>query len=194
MREAKVKRETKETQVRVEINLDGEGKSDIDSGIPFFDHMLTLFSRHGFFDLKISASGDIEVDFHHTVEDVGICMGEALKKALGDKSGIKRYGWAILPMDESLSLVSVDISGRPQFVYRVDLPKEKVGGFDTELIPVFFHALTVHSGITLHINLLYGDNLHHSIESVFKAFGKSLSMAVSKEEREKSIPSTKGIL
>ncbi len=194
MREAEVKRETKETQVRVEINLDGEGKSEINSGIPFFDHMLTLFSRHGFFDLGISATGDIEVDFHHTVEDVGICLGEALKKALGDKSGIKRYGWAILPMDESLALVSIDISGRPQFVYRVDLPKEKVGGFDTELIPVFFQAFAVHSGITLHINLLYGENLHHSAEAIFKAFGKALSMAVSKEEREKSIPSTKGIL
>ena len=194
MREAKFKRKTKETQIEIAINLDGEGNSKVSTSIPFFDHMLTLFSRHGFFDLEIFAKGDIEVDFHHTVEDIGICLGETLKKALGDKAGIKRYGWAIVPMDESLSLVSIDISGRPHLIYRADLPREKVGGFDTELVPVFFHALTVHSGITLHINLFYGENMHHAIESIFKAFAKALSMAVSKEKREKGIPSTKGVL
>lgn len=194
MRLGKFDRKTKETEVKVEIDLDGEGKSDISTGIPFFDHMLNLFTRHGLFDLKIKAKGDIEVDFHHTVEDVGICMGEAFSKALGSKIGIKRFGYAVIPMDESLSLVSIDISGRPKLVYKVNLPKEKVGNFDIELIPVFFEAFSIHSGITSHINLFYGENLHHSIESIFKAFGKALSMAVSIEEREKGIPSTKGIL
>ena len=178
----------------MEINLDGKGEAEIRTGIPFFDHMLELFSRHGLFDLKIEAQGDIEVDFHHTVEDVGITLGESFKEALGDKKGITRYGWAFIPMDESLSQVVVDISSRPQLVFKGELRKEKVGSFDTELLPVFLEAFALHAGLTLHVNIFYGENLHHMIESVFKALGRALRMAVKIDEREKGIPSTKGIL
>ena len=194
MRKVKKERVSKETKVFVEINLDGKGEAEIRTGIPFFDHMLELFSRHGLFDLKIEAQGDIEVDFHHTVEDVGITLGESFKEALGDKKGITRYGWAFIPMDESLSQVVVDISSRPQLVFKGELRKEKVGSFDTELLPVFLEAFALHAGLTLHVNIFYGENLHHMIESVFKALGRALRMAVKIDEREKGIPSTKGIL
>ncbi|MCD6521524.1 imidazoleglycerol-phosphate dehydratase HisB [Candidatus Calescamantes bacterium] len=194
MRKAKKERVSKETKVFVEINLDGRGEAKIKTGIPFFDHMLELFSRHGLFDLKIEAQGDIEVDFHHTVEDVGITLGESFKEALGDKKGITRYGWAFIPMDESLSQVVVDISSRPQLIFKGELRKEKVGSFDTELLPVFLEAFAVHAGLTLHVNIFYGENLHHMIESVFKALGRALRMAVKIDERERGIPSTKGIL
>ncbi|MCX7770101.1 MAG: imidazoleglycerol-phosphate dehydratase HisB [Proteobacteria bacterium] len=188
-----IKRTTKETEVLIKINIYGTGKSLISSGIPFFDHMLTLFSRHGFFDMELKAVGDVEVDFHHTVEDIGIVLGEAFKKSLGDLKSIRRFGFFKLPMDEALAEVVCDISGRPTLIYNVSLPHGKVGDFDIELIESFFKGFVDHCGITLHINLIYGKNTHHCIEAIFKAFAKSLSMAIEKEPRY-DIPSTKGVL
>ncbi len=194
MRKGKFSRETKETEVRVELDIDGEGKGEISTGIPFFDHMLELLSRHSLFDLRVEAEGDLEVDFHHTVEDVGITLGRAFREALGDKKGISRYGWAIIPMDEALSMVAVDVSSRPGLVFKGEIKREKVGGFDAELLPVFLKSFSDHAGITLHVWVMYGDNLHHVMESVFKALGKALRMAVSFDPREKGLPSTKGLL
>ena len=194
MRKGKFSRETKETEVRVELDIDGEGKGEISTGIPFFDHMLELLSRHSLFDLRVEAEGDLEVDFHHTVEDVGITLGRAFWEALGDKKGISRYGWAIIPMDEALSMVAVDVSSRPGLVFKGEIKREKVGGFDAELLPVFLKSFSDHAGITLHVWVMYGDNLHHVMESVFKALGKALRMAVSFDPREKGLPSTKGLL
>ncbi|SET05285.1 imidazoleglycerol-phosphate dehydratase [Salinibacillus kushneri] len=194
MRTATLSRETAETQIRVALNIDGTGKSDIDTGIGFFNHMLILFSNHGFLDLEIDCQGDIEVDFHHTVEDVGIVLGQAFKEALGDKKGITRYATEHSPMDEALSMITLDISNRPYLHFQVDMPVEKVGPFDTELVEEFFRAFVNHAGVTLHINLLYGKNGHHIIESIFKGFGRIVDEATAVQERIHGVRSTKGML
>ncbi|MGA2192646.1 MAG: imidazoleglycerol-phosphate dehydratase HisB [Nitrospirota bacterium] len=193
-RKARVERNTQETRVMLSLNLDGTGKYKVDTSIPFLDHMLSLMARHGHFDLTVKASGDIDVDYHHTVEDVGIVLGQALKQALGDMKGIRRFGQAKVPMDEALAEAVVDISGRPGLVYNVELPKGKVGEFDVELAYDFFKALTNHAGLTLHINVAYGDNLHHIIEAIFKAFGRAMDQAAGMDSRSAGVPSTKGVL
>jgi len=185
---------TLETEIEVKMNLDGKGISNLQTEIYFLNHMLTLFARHGFFDLELKARGDLEVDYHHTVEDIGICLGEAIKKALQDKKGIKRYGFTILPMDESLVQVALDLSGRGQLIYRVQFGQERVGSFEVGLVEDFFKALSYHAGMTLHINLFYGKNSHHIIEAIFKAFGRALNEAIRKDDRIDDIPSTKGII
>lgn len=186
-------RKTKETEIKVKIKLTGEGKSLIETGIPFFDHMLTLFAKHSFFDIEISAKGDIDIDYHHTVEDVGITLGMAFKEAVGDGYGIKRYGYFVLPMDEALAEAVVDICGRTNLIYNVKIQNGKIGQFDTELAEAFFKGFVDHAFLTLHLTLRYGKNMHHSIEALFKAFAKALSMAVEKEGRH-AIPSTKGVI
>ncbi len=193
-RAAEVKRKTSETDISLKFDLDGEGRSNVDSGIPFLDHMLTLFTAHGFFDLTLKAKGDIEVDFHHTVEDIGICLGDALQETLGKKEGIRRYGQAIVPMDEALCVAAVDISNRPFLVYNVKVKQSKVGLFDTQLVPEFLRAFANHGGITLHVNVMYGRNAHHIVEAVFKALGRALDMATSIEDRMGGVASTKGLL
>lgn len=193
-RKGRTERVTSEVKVEVEINLDGEGNFDIDTGIPFFDHMLAQFSRHGYFDLDIKAVGDIEVDFHHTVEDVGLALGDAFLKALGDKKSITRFGEAFVPFDETLAFASVDLSGRPYLVYNVAVPKTKIGEFDVELGEEFFKSFSNTLLCNLHIELKYGDNLHHVIEAVFKAVGRALDKASSIDPRSSSVPSTKGTL
>ena len=193
-RKAKVKRKTSEVDVTVEINLDGSGNYQISTGVAFFDHMLEQFAKHGLFDLTVKAKGDIEIDYHHTVEDVGITLGEAIGKALGDKKGITRFGHAYVPFDESLVFAAVDLSGRPYCVYNVQTPKSKVGEFDTELAEEFFKSLTNSLKCNLHIELKYGDNLHHIIEATFKAVTRALDKATSVDLRSKTIPSTKGML
>ncbi len=195
MRTGSIKRKTKETDISVELNIDGKGKSDINTGCGFLDHMLTLFASHGLFDLKVSCKGDCEVDFHHTTEDIGIALGAAFLQAMGDKKGIARYGSKILPMDESLILSSVDISGRGMLVYDVLIPTEKVGDFDTELVREFFVAFASNANLTLHIRSICGDNSHHVIEGAFKSVSRSLCDALSFDERRAGqIPSTKGAL
>ena len=191
---AEIKRTTKETDISLVLDIDGTGKFDIDTGIGFLDHMLTLFSRHGFFDLKLKAIGDIEVDYHHTVEDVGICLGDAVAKACGDKAGIRRFGNSTIPMGESLATVIIDLCDRPFLVFNVPLEKHKVGNFDVELVEEFFHGFTNHCGATLHINLAYGSNTHHIVEAIFKALGRALDQATSKDERIQGVLSTKGSL
>ncbi|OGV99276.1 MAG: imidazoleglycerol-phosphate dehydratase [Nitrospinae bacterium RIFCSPLOWO2_02_39_17] len=193
-REAEVKRKTRETDIKVSLKLNGTGEYKINTTIPFLDHMLSQIAKHGLFDIEIEAKGDTEVDYHHTVEDVGIALGDAFKKALGEKEGIKRYGHAVIPLNEALSMVAVDISGRPYIVYNVAIPKEKVGEFDAELTEEFFRAFANSSGMSLHINLMYGNNLHHIVESIFKAAARALDEATSLDERVKGIPSTKGKL
>ncbi|NOX19652.1 MAG: imidazoleglycerol-phosphate dehydratase HisB [Nitrospirae bacterium] len=192
MRKAKLRRKTNETDVDIAINLDGKGKCDIQTSIPFVDHMLTLMCYHGGFDLTVKATGDVEVDYHHLMEDIGITLGQALNKALGDKTGIRRYGFARVPMDESLSEVVVDISGRAYLVYNVKKRSGHLKDLPVSLFEDFFRALTNHAMITLHINLLYGRDLHHIYESIFKAFGRALKEATTVEG--KRIPSTKGKL
>jgi imidazoleglycerol-phosphate dehydratase len=195
MRTAKVDRKTKETDINVTINLDGEGKYTIDTSIPFLDHMLSLMCKHGLFDLKIKAKGDIDVDYHHTVEDIGIVLGKAIKQALVDMKGISRFGQASVPMDEALSTVSLDISGRPYLVYKVEFPKKsKIKNFDPDLIEDFLQAFVSNSSITLHVESLYGRNTHHIIEAIFKALGRALKQAVKIDPRIKGIPSTKKVL
>ncbi len=195
MRTAKVERKTKETDIKVAINLDGEGKYAIDTSIPFFDHMLSLMCKHGIFDIRLKAKGDIDVDYHHTVEDIGIVLGKAVKQALGNMKGISRYGQASVPMDESLASVSLDISGRPYLVYKVEFPKRsKIKEFETDLIEDFLQAFVSHSGITLHVSVPYGRNMHHIIEALFKAIGRALRSAVSIDTRMKGVPTTKGKL
>ncbi len=192
MRKAKVERKTSETEVKINLNLDGEGKYSIDTSIPFLDHMLSLMCKHGLFDLNIKAKGDLEVDDHHTVEDVGIVLGKAFKQAIGDKKGISRYGEASVPMDEALASVSLDISGRPYLVYKVELNKKrKIKNFDTDLVEDFLQAFVSNSGITLHVSAPYGRNAHHIIEAIFKAMGRALRQAVAIDLRVKGIPSTK---
>ena len=191
-RKATIKRETSETKIALSLELDGKGKGEVKSPIGLLNHMLNLFAKHGLFNLKIVACGDIEVDQHHLSEDLGICLGEAIKKALGDKKGICRFGFAMLPMDEALVAISIDISGRPFLSYNVPKRRRK-GEFDTELLEEFFKGLVNHSGITLHINLLYGENLHHIIEAIFKGLARTLDQATKIDQRIKSsIPSTKG--
>jgi imidazoleglycerol-phosphate dehydratase len=194
-RSAKIDRKTKETDIEIELNIDGKGLAEIKTGIPFFNHMLSLMAAHGFIDIRLSAKGDTEVDYHHTVEDLGICIGTAISKALGDKKGIRRYGQATVPMDESLASVVIDISNRPLLAYRVSIRESKTGNFDVRLLKEFFRALVNYSGITMHVDLLSGKDPHHVAESIFKAFGRALDMATRIEERlEGNIPSTKGIL
>jgi len=194
MRKAKVKRKTKETEITVEINVDGSGNSDIETSIPFLDHMLELLAQHGLFDITLKAKGDIEVDYHHTVEDIGICLGECFKKALGDFKGIKRYGESTVPMDESLGSIVLDVCNRPSLIFNTPLVKGKVGTFDIELVKEFFNAFAQKSGISLHINVPYGDNAHHIIESIFKAFARALDMASTVDKRITGVMSTKGKL
>lgn len=193
-RTAIVERETKETQIRMELNLDGSGKNKISTGIPFFDHMLTLFSVHGFFDFYIDATGDIDVDFHHTIEDVGLVMGDAFDKALGDRKGIKRFGHAVTPMDDALSCVATDLSKRPFLVYNIP-PKTDVGGNNfTSLTKEFLRAFSNRGGMNLHVNVLYGENEHHVLESIFKTMARALDQATSFEGRLTDIRSSKGVL
>lgn len=192
-RESVINRKTKETNIEVELNLDGTGKTEIETGIPFLNHMLDLFGKHGLFDLKVTAQGDLDVDSHHTVEDVGICLGQTLRQALGDKKGINRYGFAIVPMDEALALASIDISGRASLVYEVDAPIELIGTFDTSLVHEFMHAFVNHAAITLHLKSLAGKNSHHILEAIFKALARALDMATAIDARRADeVPSTKG--
>jgi imidazoleglycerol-phosphate dehydratase len=193
-RKASVERVTSEVKVKVDINLDGKGSFNVETGIPFFDHMLSQLARHGYFDLKVSAIGDLEVDFHHTVEDVGLALGEAFLKALGDKKSIARFGEAFVPFDETLAFASVDLSGRPYLVYRAKVPKSKVGEFDLELGEEFFKSFSNTLMCNLHIELKYGDNLHHMIEAIFKAVGRALDKASAIDSRSAEVPSTKGKL
>ncbi|MBR3835669.1 MAG: imidazoleglycerol-phosphate dehydratase HisB [Clostridia bacterium] len=195
MRTSEIKRDTAETKIALTLVLDGTGKSDIQTGCGFLDHMLTLFAKHGRFDLTVDCDGDIDVDDHHTVEDIGICLGKAFSEALGDKKGIVRYGNFILPMDEALIMCAVDISGRDYLAYRLEIPTQKVGTFDTELVEEFMLAFTRNAGLTLHINQLSGTNSHHIIEGTFKCLARTLRQAVNIDEKFKDeIPSTKGVL
>lgn len=187
-----VNRTTKETDISMEFNLDGSGKAQIETGVGFFNHMLDSFTRHGFFDLKLTVKGDLYVDSHHTVEDTGIVLGQAIKNALGDKQGIKRYGSFILPMDETLVLCAVDLSGRPYFVYDLEFSSDKVGYMETELVKEFFYAVSYSAGMNLHIKMLSGGNDHHIIEAAFKAFAKALDEACTYDERIQGVLSTKG--
>jgi len=195
VRVSSIARKTAETDINLKINLDGEGKSVIDTGCGFLDHMLTLFAKHGRFDLEVKCVGDIEVDYHHTVEDIGIVLGSAIKEALGDMRGIKRYASFILPMDETLIMSAVDISGRSHLVYNLKIPTEKVGDFDTELAKEFFISVVRNADITLHINQIEGENSHHIIEGTFKSVARSLKAAVELDQKYiNEIPSTKGVL
>jgi imidazoleglycerol-phosphate dehydratase len=187
-------RQTRETRIRVELDLDGTGKSSVETGVGFFDHMLDLLARHSLIDLTISAEGDLQVDAHHTVEDVGIVLGQTLDKALGDKAGIGRYGWAIVPMDESLAQAAVDLSGRPAVVFRAEFPGESIGGFPAELVGEFFRALANSARMNLHVVVPYGTNNHHISEAIFKAVARALRQAVAIDSRTQGVPSTKGTL
>ena len=193
-RKAEITRKTKETDISIELNIDGKGDSEINTGIGFFDHMLTLLARHGLLDLKISAKGDLEVDYHHTVEDVGICFGKAIAKACGEKFGIKRFGNSTIPMEESLVSVTIDLCDRPFLVFNVNFDKPKVGNFDVELVEEFFIAFANNSGATIHVNMAYGSNNHHIIEAIFKALGKAIDQATSIDDRIQGVLSTKGTL
>lgn len=193
-RSALIERRTRETDVSVRLTLDGSGSCTVGTGVGFFDHMLELLAAHGRFDLEVRASGDLQTGGHHTVEDVGICLGSALSEALGDKRGLVRYGSVQLPMDEALALVSLDISGRPFLAYNVDLSHTSIGGFDTDLALEFFQAFVNNARATLHIRLLAGSNPHHIIEAVFKGFGRALDQATALDPRVESVPSTKGVL
>jgi len=194
MRRAEISRNTSETDIDLTLDLDGGGNKEIETGVGFLNHMLELFARHGLFDLELKAEGDLEIDGHHTVEDIGICLGKAIDEAIGDKAGIKRYGTEYVPMDEALVMVSLDLSGRAYLNYELDLPQEKVGEFDTELVLEFMRALAFNGGITLHIRQLAGENAHHIIEATFKALGRALRKAVEKDERITGVMSTKGKL
>lgn len=194
MRQAELKRQTAETDITAQLCLDGQGTAAVNTGIGFFDHMLILFAKHGLFDLSLTAKGDLAVDGHHTVEDAGIVLGQLLRQCFGDKQGIKRYGTALVPMDEALALVALDISGRPLLVYDLPVPAEMVGTFATELTEEFFRAVAVNAGLTLHIRLMAGKNSHHMIEAVFKAFGRALDEATSYDDRIRGVLSTKGML
>ena len=193
-RPSHVKRSTSETQIEVKLNLDGSGIQEIKTPVPFLDHMLSQLARHGYFDLTIKAEGDTHIDFHHTVEDVGIAVGQAFKEALGDKKGIRRFSEANVPLNEALAQCIIDISGRAFFVFNVELPKAKLGEFDVELVPEFFQAFSANSGITLHLNSPYWNNLHHITEALFKSFARALDSACSLDSRTSEVPSTKGTL
>ena len=191
---ASVERNTTETQINVEFGLDGLGRGHVQTTIPFLDHMLQLLSKHGFFDLTVQAKGDTEIDDHHTVEDIGIVLGEALKQALGTKEGIRRFGWASVPLDETLAQVTIDLSGRPYLVYHVELPQRRIKSFDLGLFEDFFQAFVTHGGLNLHVNVPYGRNPHHIMEAIFKALAKALDQATSTDERVTGVLSTKGKL
>jgi imidazoleglycerol-phosphate dehydratase len=193
-RSGQVHRRTKETDINMNLALDGQGVVDIASGVSFIDHMLTLFAVHGFFNLRVKGSGDVEIDDHHTVEDLGICLGQCFKKALGDLSGISRYGCSTIPMDEALARVAVDISNRPYLYYAATIKDQKVGSFDTSLVKEFLRAFSQHGGITLHVEVLHGENAHHIIEAIFKALGRALGQASSMDERVRGPLSSKGSL
>jgi len=193
-RTATLQRTTKETDIRLTLALDGSGKTAIRTGVGFLDHMLTLFAVHGFFDLDITAQGDVEVDDHHTVEDVGICLGQAFARALGDKAGVRRYGHAYVPMDEALARVCIDCSNRPFLQYQVELKENKIGNFDAPLAKEFLRALSLHAGLTLHVALLHGENGHHILEAIFKALGQALAAAVMPDPRISGQLSSKGVL
>lgn len=194
LRKAEVKRDTFETKIEMSLDIDGKGKNEISTGIGFFDHMLTHISKHGFFDLQVKADGDTYVDCHHTIEDVGIVLGKCISKALGDRAGINRYGFFILPMDEALILVSLDISGRPYLGFDVEFTTDRIGEMDTEMVEEFFRAVVQNAGIDMHIKMLAGKNNHHIAEVIFKCFGKALDMATKKDERIEGVLSTKGML
>ena len=193
-RTASISRTTSETDIAVTLNLDGSGRSDIDTGIGFFDHMLRSFAKHGFFDLTAQVKGDLEVDCHHTIEDTGIVLGEAIKKAVGDKKGIRRYGSFALPMDETLVLTALELSGRPYLCFDADFTVDRVGEFDTEMVREFFYAISYSCGMNLHIRQLAGQNNHHIIEAIFKSFAKALDEATGYDPRIKDVLSTKGTL
>ncbi|MGN0297876.1 MAG: imidazoleglycerol-phosphate dehydratase HisB [Lachnospiraceae bacterium] len=194
MRMAEIKRTTKETDIYVRLDLDGTGKTDISTGIGFFDHMLNSFARHGLFDLVVQVDGDLDVDCHHTIEDTGIVLGQAILQAIGDKKGMKRYGSMMLPMDESLILCAIDLGGRPYLICDLNLTTPRVGDFDTEMVREFFYAISYSAMMNLHIKQIYGSNNHHIIEGAFKAFAKALDMATQKDERINDVLSTKGML
>ena len=194
MRTAEVKRDTSETQIRVKLNLDGSGTGKLDTGVPFLDHMLDQVARHGVYDLEISAKGDLHIDAHHTVEDIGIALGQAFARALGDKQGIRRYGHAYVPLDEALTRVVIDLSGRPGLEFKIDFVRARIGEFDVDLVHEFFQGFINHAQVTLHIDNLKGDNAHHQAETAFKAFGRALRMATELDPRIKGVPSTKGSL
>lgn len=193
-REASIARKTNETDISLAFAVDGTGISEIDTGVPFLNHMLDLFTKHGHFNLTVDAKGDIEIDDHHTVEDIGICLGQALREALGDKSGIKRYASVFVPMDEALAQVIIDISNRPHFEYRAEYPSARVGTFDTELVHEFLWKLALEARVTLHVIVHYGHNTHHMIEAVFKALGRAIDEATFLDPRVQGVPSTKGVL
>ena len=193
-RKASIERVTKETQIRLSLDLDGKGKAKICTSVPFLDHMLDLFTRHGLFDMEVEAKGDIDIDFHHTVEDIGIVLGQAFREALGDKKGIHRYGQASVPMDETLAAVAIDLSGRPYLVYNVRIPKVKIGEFDVELVREFFQAFVNNCGANLHVNVMYGENVHHILEACFKAAARALDQATRVDPRIEGVLSTKGKL
>ncbi len=193
-RRTTIERTTSETQVKVELVLDGTGRGQIQTTIPFLDHMLTLLAKHGFFDLTVQAKGDTDIDDHHTIEDIGIVIGDALKQALGSKEGIRRFGWASIPLDETLAQVTVDLSGRPYLVYRVELPQRRIKTLDLGLFEDFFQAFATHAALNLHVNVLYGRNPHHIMEAVFKALAKALDQATGLDGRVSGVPSTKGRL
>ncbi|MBQ6423807.1 MAG: imidazoleglycerol-phosphate dehydratase HisB [Acidaminococcaceae bacterium] len=193
-RRAEIERKTAETQISIKLNLDGEGTCDIATGIGFLDHMLTLLAKHSFMDLTVKAKGDLEVDSHHTVEDIGIVLGEALREALGDKAGIHRYGNCFIPMDETLAQVCLDFSGRPFLAFGAEIPKIQLGNYDTEMTEEFFRAVAMHCGLTLHIRVLYGSNVHHIIEAIFKAFARAVAEAAAVDPRVKGVMSSKGVL
>jgi imidazoleglycerol-phosphate dehydratase len=193
-RTADLARKTKETNIRVALNLDGTGNASIKTGVGFFDHMLDLLSRHSLIDLTVEAQGDLHIDAHHTVEDVGIVIGQSIEKSLGDKKGIYRYGWAIVPMDESLAQVAIDLSGRPAFVYNVAYRGSMIGNFPVELVEEFFKSIATNAKMNLHVNVPYGTNNHHIAEAIFKAFAKSLRQAIESDPRNPNVPSTKGSL
>lgn len=193
-RQATIERKTGETDIKLSLNIDGEGLHQIDTGVPFMNHMLELFTKHGHFDLQVKAIGDIDVDDHHTTEDIGICLGMAIKEALGDKKGIKRYGNSFVPMDDTLAQVVIDLSNRPHLEFRAEFPQSKVGGFDTELVHEFLWKLAIEARMNLHVILHYGVNTHHMIEAIFKALARALDDAVTIDPRVKGVPSTKGLL
>ncbi|MBU3130228.1 imidazoleglycerol-phosphate dehydratase HisB [Clostridium tagluense] len=193
-RQAKIERESSETKIDISINLDGSGKYECNTGIGFFDHMLCLFAKHGLLDLYVAVAGDLNVDSHHTIEDVGIVLGSVIKEAMKGKDGIKRYGTSFVPMDETLATVSLDLSGRAYLVFEGDFTVDLIGSFDTEMVEEFFRAVAVNAGITLHARVLYGKNNHHMVEALFKAFGKALSEALTYDDRIKGVLSTKGCL
>ena len=195
MRSGSIKRKTTETDISVSLNLDGTGKCKVQTGIGFFDHMLEQLARHSLMDIEVKANGDIHIDDHHTIEDTGIALGQALTEAVGNKEGINRYGWCLLPMDDTLIRTALDLSARPFLYFDIDMPTDKIGSFDTELVREFFQAISTHAGITLHIEKLHGYNSHHIAEAVFKAFAKSLRYAIEKDTRNAmALPTTKGAL